>query len=148
MPIRRRWGTVCRSYARALPRRKLFGSGWSRLPSDTCRVSGQPDWVPLFTSNSVAFLGPVGWMQVRNDGNHMTVFDPQDADRLTRAFDRSWRALGFAFDDPGSRKAKAVRNLLAHQIVELAHEGERDPKRLSNAALASLPPYRSHQFTH
>jgi hypothetical protein len=73
----------------------------------------------------------------------MTVFDPQEVSRLKRAFDRSWKALGFVFHDAGSRESKKVRSKLAHQIVELAKEGERDPKLLSNAALGSLPPYKA-----
>jgi hypothetical protein len=73
----------------------------------------------------------------------MAVFDPLEVSRLQTAFDRSWRALGFAFADSASSESAEVRRFLASQIISLAKEGEKDPKVLSNAALASLPPYRA-----
>jgi hypothetical protein len=75
----------------------------------------------------------------------MTVFDPQEVDRLRAAFERSWRALAFAFHDPCAPGSRLVRRRLARSILALARQGVRDPERLSNAALAALPPFRSRR---
>jgi hypothetical protein len=74
------------------------------------------------------------------------VFGPEEIRRMQTAFDRSWRALSFAFSEaPSSAEADRVRQLLARRIVDLAQTGETDPVTLSNQALAQLPPYDAEQ---
>jgi hypothetical protein len=74
-----------------------------------------------------------------------SVFAPAQVRALTAAFNRSWRALSFAFPDDNSKKALDVREKLAGEILTLAREGEEDPTTLSNDALARLPPYPARQ---
>ena len=69
------------------------------------------------------------------------VFVPEEVSRLTGAFERSWKALSFAFTVQDSGEARAVREALAICIVSFARAGEKDPMMLSNRALATLPPY-------
>jgi hypothetical protein len=68
-------------------------------------------------------------------------FDSAEVRRLTKAFERSWDALKFAFDDPNLPEPRAIREALASRILELSQQSERDAAWLAGQALASLPPY-------
>jgi hypothetical protein len=61
-----------------------------------------------------------------------TAFDPEVTSLLGQAYDLACAEL----HDDG--QPEAVRELIAKRIIELATDGERDPSKLSNAALASL----------
>jgi hypothetical protein len=59
-------------------------------------------------------------------------FDPEVTRVLGEAFDEACCQL----NDTG--QPEMVREIIARRIIELAYEGERDPVKLSNGALASL----------
>src|SRR5215468_4156608 len=64
------------------------------------------------------------------------VFSPQDVRILVAAFDAAWRSLlasGITFES--DRESEAVRDTLAKHIIEQAHYGERDQRRLRDGAL-------------
>jgi hypothetical protein len=65
---------------------------------------------------------------IRNDH----AFSPEEADILIDAFEESLQALNLTDrEDP-------LTLLVAKKIIELAKEGERDPARLRDAAVASF----------
>jgi hypothetical protein len=64
------------------------------------------------------------------------VFNPDDVRILVAAFDNAWQSLlasGITF--VSDRESKAVRDRLAKYIIEQAHRGERDQRRLRDGAL-------------
>jgi hypothetical protein len=64
------------------------------------------------------------------------VFSPDDVRILVAAFDSAWRSLlasGITFES--DRESEAVRDTLAKHIIEQAHYGERDQRRLRGGAL-------------
>jgi hypothetical protein len=68
--------------------------------------------------------------------NYRDNFDAETLAILEIAFNEAWEVLlasGCAFDQ------KATRDALAELIMSLAAEGETDPKRLKELALADLP---------
>ena len=59
-------------------------------------------------------------------------FDPETIQNMSEALAGACRALGLVDrDDPATR-------LVARQIIELAQNGERDPKRLEAGTLEAL----------
>jgi hypothetical protein len=67
------------------------------------------------------------------------VFCPETVRLLGEALDEAWRSLqtnGVYFTSRG--QAEATREKLALRIIEMAKQGERDPKRLRAAALQRL----------
>jgi hypothetical protein len=72
---------------------------------------------------------------LRSDG----FFDPEATNILTAAFNTAWQTLKtsgnvFAAD----YRVAATRELLAKRIIETARQGETDPMRLADDALAHL----------
>jgi hypothetical protein len=68
--------------------------------------------------------------------NYCDNFDPETLAILEIAFNEAWEVLlasGGHFDQ------KATRDALAELIISFAAEGETDPKRLKELALADLP---------
>ena len=68
--------------------------------------------------------------------NYRDNFDPETLAILEAAFNEAWEVLtnsGGAFDQ------EAARNALADLIMSYASEGETNPKRLKELALAALP---------
>jgi hypothetical protein len=66
-------------------------------------------------------------------------FDPDTITLLASAFDTAWDTLkksgsAFAADD----RAASTREMLAKRIIEMGKDGERDPQRLVDDALAHL----------
>jgi hypothetical protein len=64
------------------------------------------------------------------------VFDPDDVRVLVAAFEDAWRLLaggGVKFETDDDRNA--MRNEIAKFIIEQARTGERDQRRLRDAAL-------------
>ena len=59
-------------------------------------------------------------------------FDPETLTLLVEAYDRTMQAL----HDRG--QPELVREVIAKRIIALAGEGERNPDRLSRAALAAV----------
>ena len=59
-------------------------------------------------------------------------FDSESVQVLSAAYDRAMREL----HDNG--QPVLVQEIVAKRIIQLAARGERDPERLSDAALASL----------
>jgi hypothetical protein len=59
-------------------------------------------------------------------------FDPETLTILVEAYDLTMSAL----HDRG--QPEIVREIIARRIMELAEKGERDPERLSRAALAAI----------
>jgi hypothetical protein len=64
-------------------------------------------------------------------------FDPEATKILTGSFDTAWQMLKTSGSvlAAGYRSA-STRELLAKRIIETAHQGERDPMRLVDDALA------------
>ena len=66
-------------------------------------------------------------------------FDPETMKSLTAAFDTAWQILktsGSAL--AADYQSASTRELLAKHIIEMANQGERDPLRLIDGALAHL----------
>ena len=66
-------------------------------------------------------------------------FDPETVRILTAAFDDVWHTIassgkGFTSE----RRVKAVREILALRIIEMARLGERDQRRITGDALLYL----------
>jgi hypothetical protein len=59
----------------------------------------------------------------------MSAFDPETLNILRGVLDEAWSAL------PDDRKAYTPKSELAHRILKLAGQGERDPVRLRAAAM-------------
>ncbi len=67
---------------------------------------------------------------------HPAMFKAEEVRVLTAAFDQAWQLMersGARFETDGH--AEDVREVLAKHIIEAAKQGERDPKRLIEAAL-------------
>jgi hypothetical protein len=60
------------------------------------------------------------------------IFDPDAAAALGAAYDKAIRSLG------GGNPPKIVEELIATRIVAQAAQGERDPRRLCEAALRGI----------
>jgi hypothetical protein len=72
---------------------------------------------------------------LRSDG----YFDPDATNILTAAFDTAWQMLKTSGSVlAADYRAARTRELLAKRIIEVAREGERDPIRLADDALAHL----------
>jgi hypothetical protein len=65
-------------------------------------------------------------------GKQRMSFDPETLSLLRKTLDDAWDLLG-----PG-RQAMTSRTLLAERILKSAAKGERDPKRLRDAALTAI----------
>ena len=65
-------------------------------------------------------------------------FDPESIRVMTAAFEDAWQSLPTAEVRFESDQRDAVRDLLARGIIEAAQLGERDRRRLRDAALARL----------
>jgi hypothetical protein len=63
-------------------------------------------------------------------------FDPETLAILEIAFNEAWEVL---LASGGNFDQKATRDALAELIISFAAEGETDPKRLKELALADLP---------
>jgi hypothetical protein len=65
------------------------------------------------------------------------VFDPETLSLLQKAFDAAWEETGFALAredfDP-----TAMRTLMAIRIMAAVRDGERDPGRLKEMAVAAI----------
>ena len=73
--------------------------------------------------------------RLRSDG----FFDPEATNILTAAFDTAWQTLRTSGDVlAADYRAASTRELLAKRIIETARQGERDPIRLADDALAHL----------
>ena len=72
---------------------------------------------------------------LRSDG----FFDPEATNILTAAFDTAWQMLKTSGNVlAADYRAAATRELLAKRIIETARQGETDPMRLADDALAHL----------
>jgi len=70
---------------------------------------------------------------------HVSAFDPETVSILSDAFEDSWQSLhksGTTLHLGGQEEQTS--EMLARCIIELAKLGERDPRRLRDAALAHL----------
>jgi hypothetical protein len=68
-----------------------------------------------------------------------TAFDPETIEVLGAALDAAWHQVEVnkpAFKVDGN--TEGARNVLAKHIVNMARRGERDPQRLSQAAVERL----------
>ena len=65
-------------------------------------------------------------------------FDPEHIRILTNAFEEAWDALKSSGTTLTHGHADATREVLAKLIIEMAKLGERDQRRLRDAALAHL----------
>ncbi len=73
--------------------------------------------------------------RLRSDG----FFDPEATNILSAAFDTAWLTLRTSGDVlAADYRAASTRDLLAKRIIETARQGERDPIRLADDALAHL----------
>jgi hypothetical protein len=66
-------------------------------------------------------------------------FDPEEVRVLVAAFDAAWASVlasGAPFAEPGYHEA--ARGILAKCIIQAAKNGERDRRKLSDAALLQL----------
>ncbi len=72
-------------------------------------------------------------------GDYPGAFDSEQIGLMSKALDRAWKAVqaskaSYALGD----EAEQARAALAKHIIEAAKQGERDPRRLSEAARISL----------
>jgi hypothetical protein len=68
-----------------------------------------------------------------------TAFDPETVTLLSEALENAWKrvqASGAKLARPAY--ARATREVMAKCIIELANGGERDPQKLSDAAVRFL----------
>jgi hypothetical protein len=65
-------------------------------------------------------------------------FDPESIQVMTAAFEDAWQSLPTAGVRFESDQSDALRDMLARCIIEAAQLGERDRRRLRDAALACL----------
>jgi hypothetical protein len=66
-------------------------------------------------------------------------FNPETTKSLTAAFDTAWRILKTSGSTlAADYQSASTRELLANRIIEMASQGERDPLRLVDDALAHL----------
>ncbi len=66
-------------------------------------------------------------------------FDPAATKILTAAFDTAWQMLKISGNVlAADYRAAATRELLAKRIIEVGRQGERNPLRLAEDALAFL----------
>ena len=68
--------------------------------------------------------------------NYRDNFDPETLAILEIAFNEAWEVL---LTSGGNFDQKATRDALAELIISFAAEGETNPKRLKELALADLP---------
>ena len=68
--------------------------------------------------------------------NYRDNFDPETLAILEIAFNEAWEVL---LASGGNFDQKATRDALAELIISFAAEGETNPKRLKELALADLP---------
>ena len=68
--------------------------------------------------------------------NYRDNFDPETLAILEIAFNEAWEVL---LASGGNFDQKATRDALAELIISFAAEGETNPKRLQELALADLP---------
>lgn len=68
------------------------------------------------------------------DSKQPVSFDPETVSLLRETLDEAWRSLR------PEQRATTSRTLLAEGILKLAAKGERNPKRLRDAALKPLSP--------
>jgi hypothetical protein len=68
--------------------------------------------------------------------NYRDNFEPETLAILEIAFNEAWEVL---IASGGSFDQEATRNALAELIISFAAEGETNPKRLKELALAALP---------
>jgi hypothetical protein len=69
-------------------------------------------------------------------------FDPETTAVLASAFDAAWDRLVRSGSPMGTEADKhALREHLARQIIAAAEDGERDPHRLVERALAYVAPH-------
>jgi hypothetical protein len=66
-------------------------------------------------------------------------FDPEATKILTAAFDTAWQMLKTSGNVLAAEyRAASTRELLAKRIIEMGSQGERNPRRLAEDALAHL----------
>ena len=66
-------------------------------------------------------------------------FDPEATRILTAAYDTAWQMLKTSGDVLAADfRAAATRDMLAKRIIEMGSQGERNPLRLAEDALAHL----------
>jgi hypothetical protein len=66
-------------------------------------------------------------------------FDPETIKLLVDAYESAWASLhssGAPFAE--ERYADAARDIIAKQIIGMARDGERDPRKLADGALLAL----------
>jgi hypothetical protein len=66
------------------------------------------------------------------------VFDAEDMEILTAAFDKAWEAVQAGGVLYAEDKVELVRAILAKHIIAAAKDGERDHSRLRDGALLAL----------
>jgi hypothetical protein len=66
------------------------------------------------------------------------VFDAEDMQILSAAFDKAWEAVQASGVIYPKDKVELVRAILAKHIIAAAKDGERDHSRLSDGALLAL----------
>jgi hypothetical protein len=63
-------------------------------------------------------------------------FDPETASLLASAFEAAWETVKRSGSPLAANgNAPLTREIIAKRIIEAAHAGERDPKRLADDAL-------------
>ena len=66
------------------------------------------------------------------------VFDAEDMQILSAAFDKAWEAVQASGVIYSNDKVELVRAILAKNIIAAAKDGERDHRRLRDGALRAL----------
>jgi hypothetical protein len=78
------------------------------------------------------------------DTTKLNVFNPTQIRAMSEAYQQTCEALRFALELAESDEQEDTRAELARIVVQVAGTGEKDPKRIANAALAKMPPLQAH----
>ena len=74
----------------------------------------------------------------KNLGKYLQVFDAEDMQILSAAFDKAWEAVQASGMISAEDKVELVRAILAKHIIAAAKDGERGHSRLRDGALLAL----------
>jgi hypothetical protein len=87
-------------------------------------------------------------MMIRSDdmteSTKLNVFNPTQMKAMSEAFQQTCDALRFALEPVEAQEQQGTRTKLAKIVMEVAGTGERDPKRIADAALAQMPPLQAN----
>ena len=95
-------------------------------------------WRPCERSADLDGSGAMRRLLAEHLGEFDQVFDAEDMQILSAAFDKAWEAVQASGVVYPEAKAETVRAILAKHIIAAAKNGDRDHGRLRDGALLAL----------